>query len=301
MDPKLSPEDSKAVHDSLFYSHSDPAIPNDFAELLATYSGIPRGSVQVSHVKSLRDEAYTAHHYPCLGSYRFLKLSLSSHPLYKGHILPLLQPPPPTSSDLEPLFLDFGTCLGQDLRKLIHDGASPSLLWGSDILPAFIRIGYDLFRDKDRFPPSHFLTPADGFDTFPDSILTRLDGKCAVVHASAVFHLFNYDDQVMLAKRIVKLLQPRRGSLVLGQQNANKNAGEYPSRPGHRSETLFRHDEASWKNLWEKVGRQMEPPVSFRVKSELYPHSIPQRVERPDSGQWRDDGLGWMRWEVWWE
>ena len=301
MNPNLSAEKNKVVHDSHFYSHSEPTIPNDFAELLESYSGVPRGSVQVAHVKSLRDEAYNAHHYPCLGLYRFMELFLSTHPLYKDHVLPLLKSATQPSSDPKPIFLDLGTCLGQDLRKLIHDGVSPALLYGSDILPAFISLGYDLFRDKDKFPPSHFLTPADGFDTSPDNVLAQLDGKCAIVHASAVFHLFNYDDQVLFAKRLVKLLQPRSGSLILGHQNANKSPGEYPSRPGHRSEKLYRHDELTWKGLWEKVGREMDPPVTFRVKSELFPHSFPRGVERPGDGQWRDKGFSWMRWEVWWE
>jgi hypothetical protein len=303
MDFNLSTEERKVVHDSQFYSHLNPTIPDDFAVLLETYSGIPRGSAQVSHVKSLRDEAYKVHHYPCLGLYRFLKLSLSTHPLYKSHVLPLLKSPPKDTSDVEfkPIFLDFGTCLGQDLRKLIHDGASPTLLYGSDVLPAFIMLGYDLFRDQETFTPTHFLAPADAFDTSSDNALATLDGRCAIVHASAVFHLFNYADQVLLAKRIVKLLQPRPGSLILGHQNANKNCGEYPSRPGHRSETLFRHNEASWQELWERVGRENSPEVRFRVKSTLYPRSIPEGVERPDSGQWRDEGFSWMRWEVWWE
>jgi hypothetical protein len=301
MDSNVSIEEQKRVDEPHFYSSSSPAIPDDFAELLEAYSGIPRGVMQVSHVKLVRDEAYKAHHYPCLGLYRFMNLSLSTHPLYKSHVLPLLESPPKDTlqSDPQPIFLDFGTCLGHDVRKLIHDGASPSLLYGSDILPTFISLGYDLFRDREGFPPSHFLTPADAFDTSPDNVLATLDGKCAIVHTSAVFHLFNYADQVLLAKRIVKLLQPRSGSLVLGQQNANKHPGEYPSRPGHRSETLFRHDEVSWKGLWDKVGREIDPPVKFRVKSELRPHSIPEGVKPPDSGRWRDEGFSWMRWEVW--
>lgn len=302
MDPSLSAEERKKLHDSHFYSDSTPTIPDDFAQLLETYSGIPRGPGQITHIQSLRNEAYKAHHYPCLGMYRFLILALSNHPLYHTHVLPLLEAGSKAPSDPEPVFLDFGTCLGQDLRKLIHDGAPPSLLYGSDILPDFISIGYDLFRDISTFPESHFLTPADGFDSSPDNVLAALDGKCAIVHASAVFHLFNYQDQVTLARRVVKLLQPRTGSLIIGQQNGNKNPAEYPSRPGHRSETLYRHDEESWKGLWEEVGRTMQPePVKFRVQTELFPHKVPEGVERPDSGQWADKGFSWMRFEIWWE
>ena len=88
----------------------------------------------------------------------------------------------------------------------------------------------------------------------------------------------------------------------MGQQNGNKIPKEYPSRPGHRSETLFRHNEESWAGLWEEVGRTMQPePVKLKVKSELFPHRRPQGVEKPDSGQWVDEGVSWMRFEIWWE
>src|SRR4051794_12193190 len=107
MDFNVSTEERKVVHDSLFCSRSSPTIPNDFALLLETYSGIHRGSAQVSHVKSLRDEAYKVHHYPCLGIYHFLNLSLSTHSLYKSHVLPPPQSPPEDTPDVEfrPIFL----------------------------------------------------------------------------------------------------------------------------------------------------------------------------------------------------
>jgi hypothetical protein len=98
MEPNLGPEEQKAVHDFQSYSHLNPTIPDIFAELLEVYSGIPRGSAQLSHVKLLRDKAYKAHHYPCIGLYLFLTLSLSTHPLYKSHILPLLRHPPKDTS-----------------------------------------------------------------------------------------------------------------------------------------------------------------------------------------------------------
>ncbi len=307
MDPSLTDKERKKIHDSHFYSHQEPTIPDDFAELLEAHSGLPRGSEQLTHIMSLRDRAYEAHHYPCLGLYRFLILALSRHPLYHSYVLPLLTEASskPSSSDPEPIFLDFGCCLGQDLRKLIYDDVSPSLLYGSDILPDFIPLGYELFRDEARFPLSHFLTPADGFDPSSSNVLSALNGKCDIVHASAVFHLFNYQDQLILAKRVFKLLRPPsegRKSLIMGQQNGNKIPKEYPSRPGHRSDTLFRHNEESWAGLWEEVGRTLQPePVKLKVKTELFPHRRPEGVEKPNSGQWVDEGFSWMRFEIWWK
>ena len=46
----------------------------------------------------------------------------------------------------------------------------------------------------------------------------------------------------------------------------------------------------------------MDPPVRFRVKSKMVPHSGAAKGEKePDGGQWGDEGLRWMIFEVWWE
>ena len=74
---------------------------------------------------------------------------------------------------------------------------------------------YDLSRDRDKFPPSHFLAPVDAFDTAPDNVMVRLDAKCAIIHPNAAFHLFNYADQVLLTKQIMRLFQLTSGSPIL--------------------------------------------------------------------------------------
>ena len=87
--------------------------------------------------------------------------------------------------------------------------------------------------------------------------------------------------------------------LVLGSNNAHRDAGEKASRPGHRSATRWLHSAESWRRLWEEVGEDMGPKVRFRVESEVFPHTVPRGVVRPEDGNSRDGGGGWMRWEVW--
>ncbi|ORY70411.1 uncharacterized protein BCR38DRAFT_332567 [Pseudomassariella vexata] len=53
---------------------------------------------------------------------RFLNFDLSALPSYKEHVLTPLKRPT-KEGEVEPLLLNLGTCFGQDIRKLIFDGA----------------------------------------------------------------------------------------------------------------------------------------------------------------------------------
>lgn len=279
--------------DTRFFDKDAPVIPGKMAELLEKYSGIPAGEAQVEHVRSLRGRAYQEYQYPCLGLYRFLGLALSTHPLYDVHVLPLLRGETDTK-DATPqkasrTFLDLGTCLGQDIRKLIFDGVPLDSVYGADLLAEFVNIGYDLFRDEEKLPRSHFIAPADIFDE--SSRLKEFDGKVDIVHANSVFHLFSWDDQVKAAKRVVKLMRPQKGSLILGSQIAHNEPGEVPSRPGRRSGTMYRHDEKSWERFWGGVGKEVG--LAFTVRSSLSPYPKMEGMEDTL------EGLSRMTFEVW--
>lgn len=102
--------------------------------LLETYSGIPSSEVEAHIYKNVnnftvfhyapadtdkyqRDSAWEIFPWPCVGSFWFMALGLSLHPHYNALLTRLRTQDPPTK------FLDLGTCFGQDLRKLIADGA----------------------------------------------------------------------------------------------------------------------------------------------------------------------------------
>lgn len=143
------------------YEASITHIPSAFSSLLSQYAHIPPAS-QTPHVLSVRNRAYSSHPLPCLGHFRFMALDLSNHP-YSPSILTRLESP----DDSRELLLNFGCCIGQDIRQLLFDGAPVSKLYGSDLLPEFIETGYDLFCDLSTFPDSHFAAPADAFDQSP--------------------------------------------------------------------------------------------------------------------------------------
>lgn len=282
-----------------FYYEKPGKIPEPIANILETYSKVPRDQ-QPEHILRVREHAYDARPYPCLGRFRFLELDLSTHPLYQKYVLPKFKH---SSAERPDVFLDLGTCLAQDIRKLVVDGADPSKLYGSDIVPEFIDAGYELFRDEDRLPRDHFICPADVFDKSKNNGLSVLDGKVDVLHATAVFHLFSLEQQTPIAERCLRLLRkaPGNRSLVLGGQVGNTTAMESARKDGDKK---FRHDGQTWQKLWQDVCAQDEfrgQVKNIEVKVDLQQRSLAQAQageQQKHIGN-TDDGFRWMVWQVW--
>lgn len=296
----IGTEDFRSGPESLYHENLDN-IPAHMSTLLSSYSKIKFGD-QKAHVLQVRDRAYKSHPYPCLGRFRFLELDLSTHPLYESYVLPRLKE---TWGKPDATFLDLGTCLGQDIRKLIFDGARPSWLFGSDIIPEFIDAGYELFQDEKSFGREHFIVPGDVFDDSPDNALSKLDGKVDILHATAVFHLFSKEEQAAVARRCLRLLkrQPRpeggeidTRSLILGGQAGNIDAQENVRKDGAKK---YRHNEESWRNLWEEVAQEGEfrdTVKGLEVKAEMQMRygEAQQKQIGPEN-----QGFRWMVWQVW--
>lgn len=45
----------------------------------------------------------------------------------------------------------------QDMRKLVHDGAPPFSVYGTDLRGEYFGFGYKLFRDEHIIPKEHFI------------------------------------------------------------------------------------------------------------------------------------------------
>ena len=159
---------------------------------------------------------------------------------------------PPYTSVLERLkaggsLLDIGCCFAQDIRKLVHDGAPADHLWGVELLPDFIELGYELFNDRASLG-AHFLT-ADIFDA--EGPLKQLRDSLDVVHASLFLHLFDWEGQKKACEVIIGLLKSEPGVLVLGQQVGSLTPGQVPKSSGSR---MFKHDATTFEKMWKEVG-----------------------------------------------
>lgn len=156
-------------------------------------------------------------------------------------------------------FLDAGTGLGQVLRLLVHDGASPSQLTATDLNMALMKKGFELFRDEDRWEASQWVATDLLAPVSADDILAaRFD----VIDAGSFFHLFSWEDQVRAATRIVSFLrQPTPAAAnapevpaIWGRQLGSLKAYNHKS-PRDGSLRYF-HDGESFQRFWDEVGEK---------------------------------------------
>jgi len=210
-------------------------LDEETREVFEKYSGLSPDAV-IPHIVEVRNRAFDVFPYPCIGLFRFLNFGIRNLPQY-SEVLQRLKG--------GQSFLDIGCCFGQDIRRLVADGAPSENTYGSDLHMEFIELGYDLFLDKEMLK-TKFIA-GDVFD--PDASIKQLDGKIDIIHAASFFHLFNWDGQVKIAKRFVSLLNPEAGVLVIGRLMANIEAGEYSF-----SKTVYRHNDESFKRMWKLVG-----------------------------------------------
>jgi hypothetical protein len=156
----------------------------------------------------------------------------------------------------------------------------------------FWEVGFELFRDRKRFW-SHFLE-ADVLADGANDGLKDLDGKMDVIYAGLFLHLFDYAGQRKVCERIVRLLKPVKDSVVLGRQVGYVVAGEKVHRTNYR-EKMFRHNEESFRRMWEEVGDRTG--TRWRVEVELK-EIVEDRDSCPSLNAARDPDMRGLRFTV---
>ena len=230
-----------------------------------------------------RDRAWALVPYPCIGRFGFLELSITQQPCYP-RVLSFLKEP-----QSQHTLLDIGCCFAQDVRKLVHDGVPSENLYACDLETDFLNLSYDLFKDKDTMN-GHFF-PANALDD-EDAALDKLQGEMDVVYAGSFLHLFNWDDQLKICKRIIRTLKPAKGSLCFGRQTGNVKGRESENLPtvGGEKVMVWRHDVESFKKLWDVASS--ETGTKWKTWGQL------DHGEGMGFGGWIEEGTCRFKFEV---
>ncbi|OAA50616.1 hypothetical protein NOR_01066 [Metarhizium rileyi] len=221
-----------------------PDLPDDVGpirKLLLEYSKISASDLD-SHILRVREDAWRISRFPCIGRWKFLRLIEHDDPCYQQVLFRLNVP---RSNDV---FLDLGCCMGQVLRQLRHDGVHHDQLFGTDVQAKFIGIGYNLFRDESDFGATFVV--GDMLDP-DDNRLDYLLHKVTIIYAGSFFHLFNWNQQLYIGRRLVGFLKGgTKNNLIFGRHIGTTRPG--PSSLDSLSPYL--HDRDSFQRLWNEVG-----------------------------------------------
>lgn len=224
-----------------------------------------------------RARAFHEWPYPCIGQLRFLELNLAKHPYYPDILSRL---------NKGQTFLDAGCCFGQDLRKLVFDGApSSSALYGLDIISAFFGLGYELFCDRHRFNGT-FIS-ADLLK--PTHEIPALDAKMDIIGAFSLLHLFQYAEQKTLACRLVEFTKPIVGSTIVGRQLGAPVAGHYDGLT--KDTKIYIHNMESFQQFWHHVG--VATDSKWAIDGFLQPVET-----KLSSLSWAMPGMSWLYFKV---
>ena len=250
--------------DVSWYVPGPPTVSPAMTKLLQEWSGIgPDSEAIASHVEAVREAAWKVHPYPCIGGYRFLGLGLFAHPSFNA-VVDILTTPT-SSGSLEPLFVDLGCCVGQDIRSLIYAGVPGSRVVGAELESAFIEIGYELFRDREklgvRFLSEDVLALEDSgsTDLASESLqssaregLFKLIGYVSVIWTSAFLHLWDLSGQMAVCRKILLLLRDEPGVRALGRQLGSRIPHE-KKHVTNKGGLMYKHSPESFRKMWGEL------------------------------------------------
>ncbi|KAJ5758228.1 uncharacterized protein N7511_006922 [Penicillium nucicola] len=212
-------------------------------------------ALQYRHVnRSQAEKGWDIVHYPCFGMFWFLHFDLAGSPIYDEIVAKVKE---------GALLLDLGCALGQDIRRLVYDGAPQEHLIGLDLRQEFIDLGFELFQDRtslhSTFVAQDFLDDAQSLEPWA--------GNLKIINSGYFMHLWGWEGQLNVAKRIVSLLSLQGGSIVTGVHFGSEETGHTTKVP-ENVDPLFLHDCDTLKRLWEQVGRETQTRVSVWMATE---------------------------------
>lgn len=122
--------------------------------------------------------------------------------------------------------------------------------------------------------------------------LDKVDGKIDIIYAGSFLHLFSWDEQIKVCKRMIRILKPQKGSLVFGRQTGNLKGQEVARAIHNANEAskVWRHDPGSFEKMWEVAGE--ETGTKWKAWAQL------DTGEGMGPDHWAEKGLRRLKFEV---
>ncbi|PYH80495.1 hypothetical protein BO82DRAFT_286451 [Aspergillus uvarum CBS 121591] len=174
----------------------------------------------------------------------FLHFDLAKSPIYQ-EILSNVQD--------GTLLLDLGCGLGQDIRRLVYDGAPQDNIIGLDLHRGFIDLGFELFNDRNTLRSAFVVQDFFERSQIPQSQASRI----RIINSGYFMHLWDWDGQIKVAKHMISLLSLEEDGIVTGMHFGSKQTGVWEKVPAD-NDPIFLHDPVSFKSLWQQVGSETE-------------------------------------------
>ncbi|KAK7724689.1 hypothetical protein SLS63_008526 [Diaporthe eres] len=151
---------------------------------------------------------------------------------------------------------------------------------------------------KDAGVRGNTFVAADFLDESDASPLKTWQGGVDIAHGSMFLHCFELPAQVRACKRITALLKPKPGSLLVGRSGgvslATGGPREEATGPlgkfGGVKRTNYLHDVESFKEMWDKVGR--ETGTRWEVKV------VEEEIDDAGGKYFTGEEHRWLRFEV---
>lgn len=283
-DPNSTNDDDYVLHTSPnpsqthgFQTSVESILQHRSREMLLNYTGIPANELH-AHITEIQKRSFAVSPYCSIGSMTWLNPMLPLHFAY-----PTILSRVKNGESI----VDCACMIAQDLRQLVYDGAPSPNMHGFDLSSAFFEIGYDFFLDRSQFQGTFF--QADTTQDFSSTDLGKLEGKMDIIWCAKFIHIFDWEDQIAMSAKLVRLLKPQPGSVFVGSQNGfpgGKAMGVSGSGVGgSESKRVFLCDVQHVRSIWEEVGKRTGMELEIEAKL----------VDLRTLGMHEEDGTGFKR------
>ena len=141
--------------------------------------------------------------------------------------------------------LEIGCFIGHDLRRLVFDGAPSDRLCAVDIVSHW-DVGFDMFRDRDKFNPKFIECNI----LAPTTELLDL-GSFDIIYSTHVLHQWDWTTQVKAIKQLIALSAP--GAMVVGFQGGVLNGKVKTFEK--TGAMAYVHDPETFQRIWDEAAK----------------------------------------------